>query len=203
LLFFVFKKKNRAWDDQTQATLISSSHQPSNTSRPQDITIRDSFDMSLDITLADDLLGDAFDEDGGLNLGLNFEDELDPRTVHGSGSGQSSPRGIDIEVGRRDAAQGGEVAMEDLIGLRDMDIDKNLSTEDMELNLDGEITRGLNELDKESREDGQEGNVEQQGLEQRSGNEMEIEGDSFIQNFDNELEMSDELRHLRLEDGAR
>ncbi|CAG8453711.1 1016_t:CDS:10 [Paraglomus brasilianum] len=196
-----------AWDDQTQ-TLLVSSHQPSNTSRPQDITIRDSFDMSLDITVGDDLLGDAFDEDGGLNLVLNFEDELDPRIAQGSGSSHGSPRAIDVEVARRDAAQGTEMAIEDIIGLHDMDIDKNL-LEDTNLNLDGEINRGLSELDREGEGgvvEGQEGNIEQQLSEQRSGNEMDIEGvdvNVLIGDYDHELQMSDELRHLRLEDGAR
>ena len=165
--------------------------------------------MSLDITVGDDLLGDAFDEDGGLNLVLNFEDELDPRIAQGSGSSHGSPRAIDVEVARRDAAHGTEMQMEDIVGLNDMDIDKNLLSEDTNLNLDGEINRGLGELDREGvvgGEEGQEGHIEQQLLEHRTENEMEVEGvdvDALIGDLDNERQMSDELRHLRLEDGTR
>ncbi|CAG8446566.1 14527_t:CDS:10 [Ambispora leptoticha] len=82
-----------------------------NTSRPQDITIRDAVDISLDIGAGADLLGDAFDIEDGRGLDLNFDDEL--------GGEEAS---IEIEKAR-EAQIEHSITMEDLGVPIGMDID--------------------------------------------------------------------------------
>ncbi|CAG8453620.1 11808_t:CDS:10 [Ambispora gerdemannii] len=70
-----------------------------NTSRPQDITIRDAVDISLDIGAGADLLGDAFDiEDGGEEASIEIEKARDAQIEHSiTMEDLGGPIGMDID----------------------------------------------------------------------------------------------------------
>ncbi|CAG8614459.1 3567_t:CDS:10 [Dentiscutata erythropus] len=102
----------KQWTDITPVATTSSS----NISRPQDITIRDNFDVSLTSNIGDDLLGDAFDTEDGRGLDLNLDDELFDSKAHGHDARSESNDGsIDIEMAR-DAQPELSMTIEDVIG---------------------------------------------------------------------------------------
>ncbi|KAG9290895.1 hypothetical protein G9A89_011045 [Geosiphon pyriformis] len=120
----------KAWDDQSQ--LVSNNNNKNNTSRPQDITIRDTLEISIGINLGDDLLGDGFDIEDGRGFDLDFGDALDPKLDDISYDlGGKSPQGsapeegsLDIEM-PRDAPPEHSITLEDVIGSVPMDLDKD------------------------------------------------------------------------------
>ncbi|CAG8497793.1 7965_t:CDS:10, partial [Scutellospora calospora] len=101
----------KQWTDITPVATSSSS----NISRPQDITIRDNFDVSLTSNIGDDLLGDAFDIEDGRGLDLNLDDEFDPKTLGHDTRSESNDGSADIEIAR-DAQPELSMTMEDVIG---------------------------------------------------------------------------------------
>ncbi|CAG8719476.1 35572_t:CDS:2, partial [Racocetra persica] len=101
----------KQWTDITPVATTSSS----NISRPQDITIRDNFDVSLTSNIGDDLLGDAFDTEDGRGLDLDLDDELDPKTLGHDTRSESNDGSAEIEIAR-DAHPELSMTMEDVIG---------------------------------------------------------------------------------------
>ena len=87
----------------------------SNISRPQDITIRDNFDLSLDLNIGDDLLGDAGDD---RDFDLNLDDDPDQKATGKDDTGFHSHEdetSSEIEIAR-DAQTEIPLTAEDVIG---------------------------------------------------------------------------------------
>ncbi|CAG8738367.1 6801_t:CDS:2, partial [Dentiscutata heterogama] len=101
----------KQWTDITPVATTSSS----NISRPQDITIRDNFDVSLTSNIGDDLLGDAFDTEDGRGLDLDLDDEFDSKTHGHDARSESNDGSVDIEMAR-DAQPELSMTIEDVIG---------------------------------------------------------------------------------------
>ncbi|RHZ78613.1 hypothetical protein Glove_158g52 [Diversispora epigaea] len=103
----------KQWDDVVPVNTTSS-----NISRPQDITIRDNFDNSLNLNIGEDLLGEAFDTEDGRGLELDLEDDLDPKMIGLDGKSDShagDEGSLDIEM-VRDAQRDISLTMDDIIG---------------------------------------------------------------------------------------
>ncbi|CAG8688354.1 5576_t:CDS:10 [Acaulospora morrowiae] len=117
----------KQWTEVSSVTVTSS-----NISRPQDITIRDDFDISLNLNIGEDLLGEAFDTEDGRGLDLDLEDDIDPKTTGAddkSDSHAGEEGSVDIEIAR-DAPLDIPISMEDVIGKGVVDNDPLMVTDD-------------------------------------------------------------------------
>ncbi|CAG8517497.1 16048_t:CDS:2, partial [Funneliformis caledonium] len=139
----------------------------SNISRPQDITIRDDFELPLDLNVVDDLLGDADDRDFDLNLD---DDDLDQKATGKDEIGSHSHEGdesiSEIEIAR-DAQKEAPLTAEDVIGksmendpLMIMDDGPELRLDlDMDLDMDYTLTIDTS-LTKNFEDTNEHGNVD-------------------------------------------
>ncbi|CAG8520431.1 9067_t:CDS:10 [Funneliformis mosseae] len=139
----------------------------SNISRPQDITIRDDFELPLDLNVVDDLLGDADDRDFDLNLD---DDDLDQKATGKDEIGSHSHEGdesiSEIEIAR-DAQKEAPLTAEDVIGksmendpLMIMDDGPELRLDlDMDLDMDYTLTNDTS-LTKNFEDTNEHGNVD-------------------------------------------
>ncbi|CAG8443664.1 13311_t:CDS:10 [Acaulospora colombiana] len=122
----------KQWTEVSSVTATSS-----NISRPQDITIRDDFDISLNLNIGEDLLGEAFDTEDGRGLDLDLEDDLDPKATGSDDSHAGEEGSVDIEIAR-EAPLDIPISMEDVIG-KGMEDDPLMMTDggpDLDLLLD-------------------------------------------------------------------
>ncbi|PKC17829.1 hypothetical protein RhiirA5_265487 [Rhizophagus irregularis] len=115
----------------------------SNISRPQDITIRDNFDLSLDLNIGDDLLGDADDD---RDFDLNLDDDPDQKATGKDDIGSHSHEdetSSEIEIAR-DAQNEIPLTAEDVIG-KSMEDDPLMMMDDgPELQLDFDLNDNIN-----------------------------------------------------------